>query len=545
MRYYLLTGVLYLLSLGSFSQTLTWINTLTPKEKDAYIYFPGSENSTSNEYVISESGDKARRNIIIQGADLKVQEIINEKGKGNGENWIGTFFYLNDKSYVFFVDDNEKGPIFTIYCRVQNLDGTVIKNRITIGKVAAGKSKWSYSFRHLLCIKPSYDGKSFLAALVYEKVDQQYSMVNISEWNEDIKPTFSNNYKIAFHPYYRYVSNLMGSIRSSDSFDPEIQDIRRDANGFLYMIARSESSDEEDHIPTWLYQYKSVDPSYSKIFKKEWAKTWSAIQTELLQDNMGRTYLVNMSYEFDKKRDRDERNYVNAAFIGTFKQDGQLQDILSQKLSYEMITKFVKASDLDRNGGAYSLRIKNIFSTTDGGYYIVWLHEHTSSGMGAYSATEDRVTNNLLIQYYNKDNKLLWEKPVFKKQENRKSSSRYISDDYTGMNTFLINDKLYILYPDDPANASKSPDDGDVNMFIVQSSFGGNDRAGFMFATFSKAGTYTRKYINWTEDKKGYGLLVNSLKYVGNNEFIGVARALHQKMTKVVEGDYAIFKLKF
>jgi hypothetical protein len=542
MKHFLSAGVFFLFSICGYCQTITWSPIMSPKNTDGYITLMAEGSPGVSGYYLSEGGYKSDEYISLIGTDLTVQNssTIERDKADEKDNERYRTIYLNNKAYMFFIDKHEKGPVFTISAEIKNLDGTVVKNKEAVGKsdirgVKVFSDKASTA-RTLMEIKAGYDGKTILLASINETVNKEYSMLNVTEFDENLKQLSSNNYKVPFQYYHMY----SGRYQMEDKWDPDIKDIKKDANGFVYLFIKS-GPDADDHNPLSLYQFKPSDPTYSKSYKNEWAKGWAPVQTKLFQDQMGRVYLVNLGYEYEKKKDMNEKGFVNSGFIGCFAKDGQLKEILAQRLSTDMLSKIGGKENI---GAINSLQIKNIFSTTDGGFYIIWQEEMAEWNMGPQYYNEGPIAKNLLIQYYGNDNKLAWEKVVYKNQENLKNATRTTPDAYMGIRTFLANDVLYIFYPDDPSNANKGIDDKNVNKFSVVSSFGQNDRTGFMLTTFTKSGNYTKKYFDWAADKKGYGLVLPSIKYVGNNEFIGMVRALHQRMSRVTEGDYSVFKLK-
>ena|GEM_PF-5255390 len=542
MKRFLLAGIFFLFSFCSYSQTFAWSEIFSPKKDDGYIALAGGKSPSFNGYYLLEGGYQSDQYVSLVGPDLKVQNNITiERNKDDEKNYERQApIYLNNKAYIFLIDKHEKGKVFTIYAETRNIDGTVIKSMEAVGKVDITKNTSfldrATTARTMIEAKPGYDGKSILVAVINETVDKEYSMVNISEWDENLKQVFSNNYKIACQSYHTYWRRY----QTDDKWSPDIKDIKKDANGFLYLLIQS-GPDADDHNQLLLYQFKASDPTYNKTYKKEWANNWAPVQTKLFQNETGKVYMVNLGYEYENKKDMNEKGYVNAAFIGSFK-DGQLQSILSQRLTSEMLGKFEGGKD--NIGAINSIQVKNIYTTSDAGFYIIWQEEFSEWNMGPQYYDEGPIAKNLLVQYYSNNNKILWEKTVYKNQENLKNATRNTPDAYMGIRTFLVNDNLYIFYPDDPSNGAKSVDDKNVHIYSAMSSFGQNDRIGFMFATFTKAGSYTRKYFDWSEDKKGYGLVLPSIKYIGNNEFMGMVRNLHQRMSRVTEGNYSIFKLK-
>jgi hypothetical protein len=150
------------------------------------------------------------------------------------------------------------------------------------------------------------------------------------------------------------------------------------------------------------------------------------------------------------------------------------------------------------------------------------------------------MADHLLVQYYTKEKKLAWQKPLSKHQATKEN----ISSAYSGYKALLLNDDLHIFYPDDKKNATKAPEDKDVATYSVVQ-FGDKDHAGIVSATFTTNGNVTRNYLAWPDDKIGYAFMPGSVKYLGNNEFIGTARKVKQSMLFLKAEQYVFLRLKF
>ena len=79
----------------------------------------------------------------------------------------------------------------------------------------------------------------------------------------------------------------------------------------------------------------------------------------------------------------------------------------------------------NKRDGVETLYIRNILPSADGGCFVVWEREwektkenNVSNGRSATTYVHTYYNNdNLLIQYFNKANKMLWQKPVYKEQK--------------------------------------------------------------------------------------------------------------------------------
>lgn len=556
MKKLFLPVILFLIISSTFSQTVTWSEAVSSKKKEDVLLFAGSSNSPFSGYYIDEIGPKEEHYITGFDQNLKVQNTL--MVPANDNYFSKEPICLNNKLYTIYINKDEY-PSITVYFEVKKMDGSIVKPMQPIGKIETKKSDWFdkksdryLAMNSLICIKPSYDGKSFMTAIVNNSAGEGNVMVNISEWNEDLVSAFSSNYRIPFESYHVYQKDRLGGhelIFSSKVGDPyksypRIRDLVKDPNGFIYMFVNSD--DPEDHINTLLYQLKVKDAAYIKSFKSEWAKTWSPIQTQLLQDNLGRVYVSDLAYAWSSKSERYEWQNINAAYLARFKNDGTIEEIISDKLSAKMLNNFDSNSDIDKGRGINSLRIKDIYSTTDGGFYLIWQHEPGAAGTGDQTLDILGLPSayNVLVQYYDNNSKVIWEKVIYKKQENMKFNIDKVKDFYVGINSFVANNNLFILYQDNPDNASKGPNDKDVSPLELLKPSGKTNRTGFMVASFTKGGIYTRKYVNWANEKPGYSLVLRSIKYVGNNEVIGTARILTKEMEKGLEGNYSVFKIK-
>lgn len=542
---------------------------MAPKEKNLFtsLYFPGAAGGI---YYVNESeagGVTFNRKWkdYIKTVDINSLKIIketnltamaNEDGKDyfNAENFI-----FKDKKYSFFINRDDK-DVYPVYCSIQHIDGSAATALQEIQKVDMSKDKpfasmasplagkvtknqASYSAASYVQIKPAFDNKSIISAMIYETVDKTNSMLNISEWDENMKAIVSNNYKIPFLAHQRSQKTIFGKMGTSGGDMPYVKHFAKDNNGFVYALIQSANpKDEDDENMFWLYQFKLSDPAYIKVFKKEFVKNIATVQAAMWQNESGKIFLSNIGLEIEKDNDKDEHYFVNTAYIGSFNKDGQLENIFSKQLTTEMMYNFDSEKRVDKRGAVNSLRIKNILPDADGGCYVIWQREWSEEATNykGESGSTYYHSDNLLVQNINKAGKLNWENPVYKSQVRKDN----VTGGYSGVSSFVSNNNLYLFYPDDPKNAEKATDDKDVAEFSVVK-FGDKDLAGIFMATFNAKGNYTRKYIKWPEDKIGYAVLMHSFKFVGTNEIMATARRIHQGAITLKSEEYTFFKLKF
>ena len=540
----LITLVFIIFSINCFSQTVTWApDVVTPKETtSSSISFPGAD---ANNYYVTESVNAGKRSKdYITAVDKQSLKTVKETGldiiydAGGKEYYRCEDFMFHNKKYSFLIE-NEMKEAYDVYSLIQDLDGGKASEIKPIQKINTAKGKMSMSFlsnsevkRYTMStngsyvkIKPAYDNNSILSAFISDNVDKDYSTVTITEWDETLKALVLNNYKIPF------------IAAASITKLPYVRDVVKDNNGFCYILFSSDNpADKNDAMKYWIYQFKLSDPSYSKAFKKELGKNMSTVQTELFQDKSGKVYFSSIGMEIEHDDDKDDRYHINTAVIGSFDKDGLFQPIFSNRLSNQTMYNFASEKTVDKKGNINSLRIKSILPGSDGGTYVIWQHEWTEEGNHA----DVHHYDNVLVQYYNSTKKMLWEKPVYKQQANRATAENI----YAGIATFIVNDNLCIIYPDDPNNADKTIDDQSVSTFSVVK-FANKDLAGIFVATITPKGNYTRKYIKWPEDKIGYGICTNSFINIGNNEMIATARKIRQGSLGLTAEGFTFLKLKF
>ena len=211
-----------------------------------------------------------------------------------------------------------------------------------------------------------------------------------------------------------------------------------------------------------------------------------------------------------------------------------------------MLYNFDKKERVDKYNGVSGLSVINILPSTDGGCFVLWEDQYDNSpkltdGVSGQSPSETYFGNyTILIQYYNSANTMLWQKPVYKKQ----SRTAVLPDIYSKVANFVLNDEVYLFYPDDPVNANKTIDDREVSPYNL-TKFSSKDLAGMFVIKFDAKGAHTRKYINWPEDKIGFALCTNSFRYIGNNECIATVRKIKRGVLFVKSEEYTFFKLKF
>lgn len=557
MRYVFTTGLFSLLTFALFSQSIEWApNTVNPKGNNPrsvlnFPYNPGKEYYIL-EYNIGNATVQSKQSNSIQTVDVSTFGISNDanfnpivpdaKGK---DYYAGPNFIFKNKIYAFYID-GDGDDVYTVYSTVQQTkDGNTVKafeafQKSDISKsrirdigfigLAAKREKKNVDLMFAMesyKVAPAYDGRSIISAFITKTEDKENSILTISEWDENLKATTILDHKIP------YREGKASGVRY-----PRIEEIIKDKNGFVYVIART-CTDEDAPERYSIYQFKLSDPSYKKVYTKEFTKGFKVIDIDLFQDVSGKVFLSTVGYHGDEGS--NENFYVNAAFIGTFNDAGQLETISSRQLPAEMMYYFESEKKVDKKGAVNTLRIRDILPTSAGGCYVVWQYEWIESKDNSRGDSRSTyIDDNILVQYYNKEKKLAWQKPLFKHQTTKDG----ISGAYSGYKALLLNDDLHIFYPDDKKNATKGQEDKDVSTYSVVQ-FGDKDLAGIVSATFSTNGTVTRNYVAWPEEKVGYAFMPRSIKYLGNNEFIGAARRVKQGALFLKAEQYVFFRLKF
>ena len=571
MKSMLLFGLAVFCSAIAFSQTITWSPDLVkPKETEvnSLLTFPGTDD---NNYYVDESvfGTETMRRKwkdfikTIDKTTLKVTKETDLSGEvaEDGKKYFNVKnFVLNNRSYNFFIDMNDK-ETYTVYASVKKVDDPQtpvvksiqkvdiknekpFKSSASVIKHKDSKETAALKASNHVEIQPAYDGKSIISAFVYESIDENYSMLNISEWDADLNVTASINYKIPFKAEAFMDKTVFGKTPNGSGVNASISNFAKDNNGFVYVAVRSANPDDkEEGMASTLYQFKLSDPSYVKFYKKEIGKNIKKKFIDIYQNPSGKIFIAASGQEGD-----GETYYTNSAYFASFSEQGQLQTIYSKQLSADMMYNFDKEKDVDKNGGVMGLWLINILPSTDGGCFVLWEQQlGTTREYIEYSTTDNQSRSQtyygsytILIQYFNSANKMVWQKPVYKKQ----SRTGLLPDIYTKAASFVLNDAVYLFYPDDPKNANKPVDDKDVSVYNV-TKFGSKDLAGMFVAKFDTKGTYTRKYINWPQERIGFALCTNSFKYTGNGECIGAARKIRQTGLFIKSEEYTFFKLKF
>jgi len=463
----------------------------------------------------------------------------NRNGK---ESHSGATFISENKLYSFYLD-GEGDDVYDIYSTVQQTNddkaikafelfqkSDISKSRIRdIGFIGLAAKREKRNVDLMFAtesydIAPAYDGQSILSAFITKTEDKENSILTITEWDENLKAITILNQKI---PYRE--GKASGTVRY-----PRIENVIKDKNGFVYVIARP-CTDEDAPERYSIYQFKLSDPAYKKVYTKEFTKGFKVIRINLHQDVSGKVFLSTVGYQGDEGS--KEGFYVNAAFIGTFNDAGQLEAIYNKPLTTDMMYNFETEKVVDKKGAINTLRIRDILPTSAGGCYVIWQYEWMLlKGESNYTYMNDHI----LVQYYTKDKKLAWQKTLSKHQ----ATNDGISGAYSGYKALLLNDDLHIFYPDDKKNATKSAEDKDVATYSVVQ-FGDKDLAGIISATFTMNGTATRNYVAWPEEKIGYAFMPGSMKYLGNNQFIGAARRVKQGALFLKAEQYVLFRLKF
>ena len=546
-----------------FSQTITWSPDLvTPKETEvnSLLTFPGTDK---NNYYVDESvfGTETMRRKwkdYIKTVDKATLKLANEADLSgevaeDGKKYFNVKnFVAHNRSYNFFIDMNDK-DVYNVYASVRKIDDTKTPVLRTIQKVDITYEKALKPYYGVLKkkeskedaalkagqhveIEPAYDGKSIISAFIYQAVDEDNSMLNISEWDAELKATISNNYKIPF----RAMETSGGGI------NPYLGTFVKDNNGFVYVVVNSANPDEKNKtMSSTLYQFKLSDASYVKTYKKELGQNKNMRNFKMFQNESGKVFVAATGRE---DGDDNYSSFTNAAYIGSFGAEGRLQTIFFKHLSTDMMYNFETEKIVDKRDGVETLYITDILPSADGGCFVIWervwvktKENMVSNGRTTTTRQHSYYNNdNLLIQYFSNTNKMIWQKPVYKDQKR----AEILPNIYSKLVSTIIDGGLYIFYPDDPRNASKAVDDKDVAEYDI-SRFSSKDLAGMFVARFDINGTYTRKYINWPEDRIGFALCTNSLRFIGNGECIGTVRKIKQSLVSVRSEEYTFFKLKF
>ena len=573
MKFFLPCLVTVFFSTGTLAQTITWSPDLVkPKETEvnSLLTFPGTDE---NNYYVDESvfGTvliRRKWKDFIKTVDkttLKVTKEYDLSGEvaEDGKKYFNVTNFVNqNRSYNFFIDINDK-DVYTVYATVKKVDDAKTPAVKPIQKVDIKNEKpfqSSYSvIKHKdtkedvalkaashVEIKAAFDGKTIISAFVYESIDEDYSMLNISEWDTDLKATISNNYKIPFKAYAITEKTIFGKAETGRGTNAYLGNFIKDNNGFVYVVVNSANpKDKAEEMRATLYQFRLSDPSYVKTYRKEWGQEKGLRTLQMFQDQSGKVFIASRGREGEID---NYYGYTNSAFIGSFNEQGQLQTIFFKHLSTDMMYLFEKEKTVDKRDGVETLYIRNVLPSAEGGCFIIWEREwektkenNVSNGRSTTTYVHTYYNNdNLVIQYFNSANKMLWQKPVYKEQKKQAT----LADIYTNVASGMINNNLYLFYPDDPKNADKAVDEKQVSEYNI-SRFSSKDLAGMFVAKFDTKGTYTRKYINWPEDRIGFALCTNSFSYIGNNECIAAVRKIKQGALSVRSEEYTFFKLKF
>lgn len=548
-----------------FSQTVTWSpDAIDPKQKNLFTGL-GFAGVDANNYYVSEfdgGGVSANRKYkmyfhsIDKNSLKQVKEINLEANTDDGEYINSRNFLMNNIQYSFFLGEGKKDE-YGIFATSNKLDGTVHSAFAELHKINASKSrpfasgasplanKLSKNYAAMLAmpyvqVQAAYDNKSIISAFVYETVDNGYSMINVSEWDDKLKSISSNNYKIPFYAKQRKQKTIFGAMGTSGGEFPYVLDLAKGTDGFMYVLVQSpDPKNDDDASLYWLYQFKPNDPAYTKVFRKEICRNMSSAQASLYQDISGKIYISSVGKEIEKDKDKDETDLINAAFIGSIN-NGQLETIFAGTLAPEMMYNFESEKTVDKKGAVNTLRVKNILPASNGSCYVVWEHSWEDEKFKSDgSTTSTQYLGNTLVQFY-AGKKLAWQKPVLKVQAQKDDRIQSI---YAGITCGLANGKLYIIYPDDPKNATKDITDPKVATFSVIK-FGNKDLAGMFVANFDEKGNYTRAYINWPDNRIGFALCLNSLKKISDNEYIGTVRKISQGAITLKSEEFSFFRLK-
>ena len=429
-------------SLISFSQSITWSSEeVKPKEKNLFtnLAFPGAD---ANNYYVNESeaGGVTFRNrkfkdyiTVVDKNTLKVktQVDLNAAFKDNDGDYLNAEnFFFKDRKYYFFINrDNKEKNVYDVYCSIQQLEGDSPGELKVIQKVDRKKDKpfkdnydpfadkekeegAAFSAAMYVNIKPAYDGNSIISAMVTETVDDNYSTLNLSEWDKDMKSIHSNNYKI---PFLRRTIGTRSSMSNMGRLGekPRVRDFAKDNNGFIYVLVYSaDPKSPELRSQYYICQFKLSDPAYMKIYKNEINKNIASAGIGLHQDESGKLFFSNLGVEIEDEKDEKNYMWVNSAIIGSFNSQGEFVSIYTNRLSEEMMYHFEKEKKVNKEGKLETLNIVNILSGSDGGCYVIWQYHWTETANSGHAA--DTHYENALVQCYDNNNKMKWEKVIYK-----------------------------------------------------------------------------------------------------------------------------------
>lgn len=423
---------------------------------------------------------------------------------------------VKDRIVSFFLskkdDDN-----YPVYYQLYGKDGKVLKEekssiQINNSKIEIWNNKKDHAIRTASSfnVQQTWDGERLLTATTSKYTDAGHSVISVGEWDENMTPLFTADYNIPLTRWTGYPEDAYAYMADQKPSEAKVIDVSADKFGFIYTLVQSGNiEDQKDDNIYWVYQFKKSDKSYVKSFKTEYAGNMLTGKVQLVPGTDGTMYITARGREQGKKIKLDPYK-VNSYFIGRFSGDGKLEKLLGGKISMDLLKLFSMLDDKKQQQDGYinGLSLRSFHVNKDGDMYVVW-EQSAAAKKRAHSNTSSMAFGNLLVQYVDKDKKLVWQKPVFKLQ---------FGGDYSGTGIFYDDDKLIMLYPDDLHNAGNDLENPNIEMLDVDKA----DRslAGFVSIVFDKGGKANRTYVKWPADKAGYALFAPSVVQTGKREFV-------------------------
>ncbi len=423
---------------------------------------------------------------------------------------------VKDRIVSFFLNkkDNDTYPV---YYQLYGNDGKVLKEekspiQIENSKIDIWNSKKDHAIRTASSfnVKQTWDGERLLTATTSKYADAGHSVISVGEWDENMKPLFTADYTIPLTRWTGYSDDASVYMVDQTPSEAKVLDVSADKYGYIYTLVQSGNiEDRKDDNIYWVYQFKKSDKNYLKSYKAEYAGNMLTGEVKLVPGTDGTMYITARGREQGKKILLHPYK-VNSYFIGRFTGDGKLEKLLGGKISMDLLKLFNMLDDKKQQQDGYinGLSLQSFHVNKDGGMYVVW-EQSAPAKMRAHSTNVAIVFGNLLVQYFDKDKKLLWQKPVFKLQ---------FGGEYSGTSVFYDDDKLVMFYPDHLRNAGNDLENPNIEMLDVDKA--AKSLAGFVSIVIDKGGSANRTYVKWPADKAGYALFARSVVQTGKQEYV-------------------------
>ncbi len=556
----LLLFACFCLSIGAQAQVVFSDATIPPMDKKLItgLTFPGIAGNT---YAVQETNgggswfDGGVRTRICL-FDVNTLQKIDEKNLNNTASSFSEKDYINIETiqlqnhlYSFFLnkDDKKTYPIYYLHLdenrkmvkeekttlQIDNTKLTIWNNKRDNAALAGEQG---------FVVTKGFDGKSLIAAAPSENLDKQYSNLTVVQWDADMKPVFSATYKVPMAKFQRSKVITIGVTSGFDPVESKLLKVFEDAWGYIYVLVQTADPNNKDNENLFfIYQFKKSDKNYFKIYQKQFCGAMAPREVNMQRIKDGSVVVVATGYSGD---DLDRNLYkVNDYTVGEFNSEGNYRKLLGKRLSMDLLNVFdyVRDGRQEKKGYISELDLHSFKKNSDGSMYLVW-EQVALETIDRPDATSKRfyTAANMLVQYYQPGGKMMWQQPIFKKQVTKNVSP----SSYGGTGVFFFDDKLYVFYPDDPANAKLDIKNRDVNKFSVVK-FGNKDLAGFFALQFDDKGLVKRNYLSWPVDKVGFALNMSSVAKVKEGEFIATARKLKQGALAFNEEDFTILKFMF